>query len=121
MGKHRDSLKQRSIFTWQHCRYLQQQGSSVRPSWATAFRVEKTALLLKITTKPETPGMVENPRKLRKQQNRQITEKSNLREKQTKRQKWLKEKSEKRDETQKKFGQKESSILEKQVSRKMQD
>ena len=44
MGKHRDSLKQRSIFTWQHCRNLQQQGGSVRPSWATAFRVEKTAL-----------------------------------------------------------------------------
>ena len=48
MGKHRDSLKQRSIFTWQHCRNLQQQGGSVRPSWATAFRAVKTALLLKI-------------------------------------------------------------------------
>ena len=67
MGKHRDSLKQRSIFTWQHCRNLQQQGGSVRPSWATAFRVEKTALLLKITTKSENPEMVENPRKMRKQ------------------------------------------------------
>ena len=67
MGKHRDSLKQRFIFTWQHCRNLQQQGGSVRPSWATAFRVEKTALLLKITTKSENPEMVENPRKMRKQ------------------------------------------------------
>ena len=96
MGKHRDSLKQGSIFTWQHCRNLQQQGGSVRPSWATAFRGVKTALLLKITTKPETPEMVENPRKLRKQQNRQITEKSNLREKRMKRQKWLKEKTRKK-------------------------
>ena len=67
MGKHRDSLKQGSIFTWQHCRNLQQQNGSVRPSWATGFRVEKAALLLEITTKSENPEMVENPRKMRKQ------------------------------------------------------
>ena len=67
MGKHRNLPKQRSTFTWQHCRNLRQQGGSVRPSWATAFCVVQTALLLKITTKSENPEMVENARKLRKQ------------------------------------------------------
>ena len=109
MGKHRNLPQQRPIFTWQHCRNLQQQGGSVRPSWATAFRVEKTALLLKITTESENPEMVENPRKMRKQakqtNNREIKPqgKTDGKAKMAER-----KKPEKRDKTQKKSGQKKA-------------